>query len=129
MAGELSFGAGDWFNLQDTFGAAQTLGADQSYVTPRTSDTVTGDAVNGSAAIDNDSGGSWTGFWQDTLKAVVGYSIAKDAQRNAVVTPAAVPGPAPGQAAVAQAPATPRWLLPALIVAGAGLVYVAVKKG
>jgi hypothetical protein len=125
MANGLSIGASDPFGLQDLFSAAQTAGSDQSYVTPRTSDTATGDAINGGAPIDNDSGSAWSSFFRDTVKTIVGYEIAKDAQQHTVMTPANASQQA---AAQAQAQARSSWLMPAVIVGGVVLAVIAFKK-
>jgi hypothetical protein len=126
---EFSWGSDAPMTLQSVFNGALQIGADSSYVTPRTSDTVTGDAINGSVPIDNESGGSWSGFWQDTLKAVVGYQIAKDATKHSVAQPDGyMPGPAPGQVAAAQASPMSRWIMPALLIGGTVLVVVALRK-
>ena len=119
MAGELSFGAADVFGLADTFSAAQTMGANSSFVVPRTSDTVTLNAIDGAAPINNDDEGAWGGFWRGGIKTIIGYSIARDAARNGVM-------PAPQQQTrAAQPDALPRWLLPVALV---GLVAVLMHK-
>ena len=122
MAGELSFGGVSDWGLQDMFSAAQNAGANNSYTRPRTSDTVTTNAIDGAAPIDNSAGGAWGDFWQGGIKAALGYAIAKDVAKH---------GTAPQQSAstaAAQAAAMPRWVLPAAIV-GAGLVAVLLLKG
>ena len=125
MAGEISFGSLGGDSLQDQFDAALQVGANNSFLTPRTSDSVTTSVVDGSAPIDNSAGGSFSAFWQDTTKALLGYAIAKDAQKNAVTTPTNVAAQAAQQA---QAQARKSWMLPLLVVGGGLLVYVVVKK-
>lgn len=118
-----SFGdAAEYYGLQAAFGTAMTLGADSSYITPRTSDTVTSNAIDGAAPIDNSGGGAWGGFWRDGLKTVLNYSLARDAARNGVGTQGPMPAPQ-GQAA-----ALPGWVVPVAVV-GAGLVAVLLFKG
>lgn len=69
-------------------GASLTLGADQTYNTDKTA------LFQPSTAIDmmtrpsaDPSTGQWGQFFMDTLKAGVGYVIAKDAQQAGVQTP------------------------------------------
>lgn len=124
MARELSFGdAAGWFGLQDMYSAAQTASADNSFTRPRTSDTVTTNAIDGAAPIDNSGGGSWGDFWQGGIKAALGYAIAKDVAKSG----AAAPRGAGGMAAPQPAAAAPSWLLPVAVV-GAGLVAVLMLK-
>ena len=126
MASEFSFGdAADYFGLQDLYGVAQEIGANSSYITPRTSDTVTSNAIDGAAPIDNSGGGAWGGFWRDGLKTVLGYSVARDAARNGVGAQAPMLAP---QGRQSQAAALPGWVLPVAVV-GVGLVAVLLLKG
>lgn len=120
---DFSFGSvADW-GLKDAFGAAQTVGADNSYTRPRTSDTVTTNAIDGAAPIDNSSGGAWGDFWKGSIQTVLGYAIAKDIAKQGAAQKSAGGMVAPQPAASA----TPRWLLPAAL-AGA-VVAVLLLKG
>lgn len=123
MANDLSFGADAPMTLQDFFSAAQTKGADQSFVVPRTSDTVTTNAIDGSAPIDNQAGSSWADVWKDTFKSVVGYAIAKDAQQNAIAQPVHTTAAQQAQAAKQSS------LMPVLLVGGVVLAVVLLRKG
>ncbi len=70
-------------------GASLTLGADQTYNTDKTSLMQPSTAIDVMQPVNNSAGfGEWGGLLQDTLKAFVGYSIAKDAQKSNVKTPA-----------------------------------------
>lgn len=118
MAGELQHA----WDIQDVFSSALHFGADGSYETTRTSDTVTTDAVAGSVAIDNTQSTGWSSFFQDTAKALVGYSLAKDARQSGVTLPAANAAAA-AQAATPAAQAKSQTLL---IVGVAALAVVGV---
>ena len=93
--------------------------------------SATGDAINGSAPINNDAPSGWGGFWRDTLGAVVGYAIAKDASRNAVPQPGqTVPaGAAAASSAAPSSSSTPGWLLPLAIGGVVVVAVIAFRKG
>ena len=62
---------------------------------------MTVNALQSMAPVDSPStveSSGWSGFWQDTLKGVVGYVIAKDAQSNNVQPPQVVYQQGPGVA-------------------------------
>jgi hypothetical protein len=128
----ITYGADAWGDLQSIFSTAQTAGADGSYTVDRTSDTATGDAINGSTPINNDAPSGWGGFWRDTLGAVVGYAIAKDASRNAVPQPGQTV-PAGAAAASSAAPSSsspvPGWLIPLAIGGAVVVAVIAFRKG
>lgn len=77
----------------EQWGAALTLGADQSFVTPKTAWTSTSTAVD--VMTPTKSGiNTLSDFWSqagqvllDVTKAGAGYVIAKDASKNQVVQP------------------------------------------
>ena len=56
---------------------------------PRTGETVPTNAIQSMQPVtaSSDSLGSWGGFIQDSLRGVLGYSIARDAARNGVRSP------------------------------------------
>lgn len=119
MAGELS-SYFDGTAPQDIFTSALHFGADGSYVTPRSSDTVTSDAVNGAVPINNMPDTGWSSFFRDTARALVGYGLAKDAQQSGVTQPGQAPmAPVPVQVAQQR---NSTLLLIALAVGGAVLL-------
>lgn len=70
-------------------GASLTLGADQTYNTVKTALTQPSTAIDVMQPANTSAGfGEWGGLLQDTVKAFVGYSLAKDAQQSGVKTPA-----------------------------------------
>lgn len=69
-------------------GASLTLGADQTYNTDKTSLFQPSTAIDLMTQPSTDpSTGQWGQFFMDTLKAGVGYVIAKDAKQSGVQTP------------------------------------------
>jgi hypothetical protein len=82
MAG-LKFSEDVW-DIGSTFDTAQEVGSGSSYDTPRTSETVTSNAIQSGQDVDN-SGGPWQSFFRDAAKSIVGYSIQKDAVQSGVV--------------------------------------------
>lgn len=69
-------------------GASLTLGADQTYNTDKTSLFQPSTAIDVMTQPSTDpSYGQWGQFFLDTVKAGVGYVIAKDAQKSGVQTP------------------------------------------
>jgi hypothetical protein len=69
-------------------GASLTLGADQTYNTDKTSLFQPSTAIDMMTKPSTDpSYGQWGQFFLDTVKAGVGYVIAKDAQQSGVQTP------------------------------------------
>jgi hypothetical protein len=119
MAGELA-SYFDTTSTQDIFTSALQFGANSSFVTPRTSDTVTSDAVNGAVPIDNIPDTGWSGFFRDTARALVGYGLTKDAQQSGIAQPGQAPM-APVSVQVAQQ-RNSTLLLIALAVGGAFLL-------
>lgn len=79
------------FGGQDLWGVANTFGTGQPQTEYRLPDTVTGNAIQGSLPMQPDAPSSWSGFWQDTLRTVVGYGIARDAIKNGVQANAGYP--------------------------------------
>lgn len=122
---DIKLGSDPLQSIQSMFNSALHFNADASFETPRTSNTVTTDAVAGGAPIDNTAGGGWGDFWRGTLGALVGYGITKDAVQSGVKAGAvAAPAPAPAAAAVA---AMPTQKLLVLAVAGLAAVYLVVR--
>lgn len=74
----------------DWIGSVETVGSSPATAWQRSPETVTMNAAQSMVPVTADAGSSWSGFWQDTIKAVASYSIAKDAQRNQVSVPQAV---------------------------------------
>lgn len=69
-------------------GASLTLGADQTYNTDKTSLFQPSTAIDVMTQPSTDpSYGQWGQYFLETLKAGVGYAIAKDAQKSGVLTP------------------------------------------
>jgi hypothetical protein len=95
------------------YGPALSIGADQSYVTPRSEESVTSNAVQAMQPVSNDtsSWGQWGDFFKDTGKALVGYAIAKDAQQNNVQPQVVVSGQPYNRAPMGS-------MLPILIIGG-----------
>ncbi|HWH83466.1 MAG TPA: hypothetical protein VNU71_14640 [Burkholderiaceae bacterium] len=81
MSGLFGYDLGD---LSSNFDAALSFGSDPSFDTARTAATQTSDAIQSSQPVTSDNGGSWTGFWQNTLGSIVGYAAAKDVAQTRV---------------------------------------------
>lgn len=124
-------GLGGWWS------AANGISADQSFVTPRTEDTVPANAIQSMQPIttgDGSTGSGWGEGWGDFLKqtlgTVVGYSIAKDAAQAGVARPAVQQYGQPGYGSQVQGTARPVGLslggLGPLLLVG-GVVLLAVK--
>lgn len=118
---DFTLSGGPSWGTQGIFDTAMYAGADMSFGVPDSTDAVRMDAVNGAGSNDRASSG-WAGFFQDTARSLVGYSLAKDAQQSGTVNPTM-------QAAQAQqVAATPR-LSPLLLLAAGGLaVFLALRK-
>lgn len=109
------FGGDSDLNTSAAFGTGSTFdyGRDAA--------TVATNAVDGMGTPTSGYGSGWGSFWQDTGRALVGYTIAKDAAKSGL-RPAG--GANPGLLTTQQV--IPRWVL----FAGAGLaVYLIAKKG
>lgn len=124
------YGEGPLFltgNTGETWGAALTLGADQSFVIPKTTTTATSTALDvmtpTKAGID-----TLSDFWSqagsvllDVTKAASGYLIAKDASKNQVTQPTQAQPVVIQQGGGVQLGG----LLPLLLIGG--LIFLAVK--
>jgi len=74
--------------MAGAWNSALVIGADSSYVTPRTADTQTTNAIGSMTPVESaGKNDSWSAWLQDVGKAVVGYSIEKDAQQSGVTRP------------------------------------------
>lgn len=97
------FTLGDWnpniSALPDVFGAASTFGARPDATAYNTIDTVPSNAVQSMAPVSDAGANSWAGFWQDTIKGVIGYATARDAAQVGLTRPG-MPLPAGGRPAV-----------------------------
>jgi hypothetical protein len=74
-------------NLAEAFGSALGINADNSYSTPRTSDTATTDAVQSMQPVDNQSGGAFGDFWGGAggvLRSLLDYAVVRDAARHGI---------------------------------------------
>lgn len=60
---------------------AQWIGSDSSYDQPRTSATVTSDLLAQGQSV-QDSGSSWAGWFQGLGTTLIGYSLARDANKQ-----------------------------------------------
>ncbi len=113
--------------LSDLYGSALSFGADNSFITPRGTDTVPTDAVQSMQPVSDGASSGWNNLFQDVFKGVVGYSLAKDAVQSGVTRPAYGAAPAyQGQQQQAQRPQSMGGLLPLLLVGG--LIVFAVKS-
>lgn len=88
MSGELTMGTG--LDLANFWNTSLSFGADPSYDVERTPQTATASGVGTMQPVTQGSD-NWSFFWQDALKTGMGYLIAKDAQKNDVQAPVAVP--------------------------------------
>lgn len=88
----------DLGDLSENYDAALSFGSDPSFDTARTAATQTTDAIQSSQPITNDTGGSWGGFWQNTIGSVLGYAAAKDIQQTRVQNTSATQSQAAMQA-------------------------------
>lgn len=109
------FGGDSDLNTSASFGTGSTFdyGRDAS--------TVGTNAVDSMGTPSSGYGSGWSTFWQDTGRALVGYTIAKDAAQSGL-RPV---GPAnPGLLTTQQG--IPRWM----VFGAAGLaIYLIAKKG
>lgn len=114
-------------NTGEQWGTALTLGADQSFVIPKTTSTATSTALDvmtpTKAGID-----TLSDFWSqagsvllDVTKAASGYLIAKDASKNQVAQPTQAQPVVIQQGGGVQLGG----LLPLLLIGG--LIFLAVK--
>jgi len=87
-----------------------------------TAETVTGDAIQAQQPVSQAGTQAWSGFWQDMLKTVAGYSIARDAAQNRVPAPVYMPS---GAQALPVRRQQDGGLL--LLLAAAGAVYAVAK--
>lgn len=78
-------------DISELWSAAQTVGADQSFVTPRGPDTVPSNALQsmqpisfGDGSTGSGFGANWGDFLQKSLGSVLGYSLQKDAVQSGV---------------------------------------------
>lgn len=119
------------YSLQSLWDSAAGIGADQSYVQPRTSDTVPTNALTSMQPV-QETGGQWGAFWQSTLGSLVSYGVARDAAKNGVTqygspapgyTPYTGPTVAVGNGAMGNAG------MLALAALAVALVFVAMRKG
>lgn len=69
----------------DIFGSSLTLGADQSFITDKTSDTVSTNALDSMTPTQAPTTDDAYGWLKDLAKTGASYLIQKDAQKNAVV--------------------------------------------
>ena len=84
---DLSFGFGSADpTLSAAYDAALNFGSGNNFDIPRNADTQTSNAIQSSQPITQDNGGSWSGFWQNTIGSIVGYAAAKDAAQTRVNT-------------------------------------------
>lgn len=84
---DLNFGFGSADpTFSGMFDAAQNFGSGNNFDTSRTADTQTSNAIQSAQPITQDNGGSWSGFWQNTIGSIVGYAAAKDAAQTRVNT-------------------------------------------
>jgi hypothetical protein len=123
---------GQGFDLSSVFGTSLSLGADASYNTPRLSET---QVSNGLQLLQPVAGAAdqngWSGFWQDTIKTIVGGAVAlqaaKAGQAGAVQQQAAAGVPVYRQVQVPNIanPAVSSNMLTFAVVGG--LVWLAVK--
>lgn len=67
------------------FGSALTLGADQSYITDKTANSVSTNALDSMTPVRQETTDDAFGWLKDLAKSGVGYLIQKDAQQNKVV--------------------------------------------
>lgn len=93
MSGDLLNGWGT-----DIWGPSLTLGADQSFVTDKTAQTVSTNALDSMTPVQPPTQDDAFGWLKDIAKTGVNYLIQKDAQKNQVM-------PAQDYARVAQATA------------------------
>lgn len=120
--------AADDYSLQSLWNAAAGIGADQSYVQPRTSETVPTNALTSMQPV-QETGGEWGAFWQNTIGSLVSYSLAKDAAKNGVTQyGSAAPGYTPTTTVAVGNPAGNLGII-ALAVAAVVLVAVVMHKG
>jgi hypothetical protein len=73
--------------LGTSYQTALSLGADESYITARTEDSTSGNAVQSMQPISQPTVDDGFGWLKDLVKTGVGYAIAKDAQQNSVAPP------------------------------------------
>lgn len=113
-------------DLGGMFDTAAGIGADNSFITPRTTDTVATNAVQSMTPVTEGASSGWTSLFQDVFKGVVGYSLAKDAVQSGVTRPAyGAQQTYQGQPQAQRQPAA-GGLLPLLLVGG--LIFFAVKS-
>lgn len=73
--------------FDDLFGSSLTLGADQSFITDKTVDSVSTNALDSMTPVRQETTDDAYGWLKDIAKQGVGYFIQKDAQQNKVVPP------------------------------------------
>lgn len=72
------------YSFGDVIDTAQGFGSGFEFDTPRNAETATSNAIQSSQPIDGNTGGSWGGFWQNTLGSITGYAVARDMQQRQV---------------------------------------------
>lgn len=119
----------DWdtpLTLGEAYDTSAQVGADSSYLTPRTPDTQTTNALQTMTPTQspglNDSWGSW---FRTVGSGIVGYAIQKDAVQNNVTRPSQT-APYQANGTATQKPLTANGLVVLAIVGG--LIFFAVKK-
>lgn len=70
--------------LSDFWNTALTFGSEADPL--RGVNTVPSNAVQSMQPVNADAT-NWSGFWQDTIKGVLGYVVAKDAQQSGTKAP------------------------------------------
>lgn len=98
------------------------IGADASFLTPRSWNTVPTDALESMTPVTPNASGEWSGFFRDLTKTIVGYSIVKDAQQSGVQPAANVQ---PGGAVAPRTTQPSANLVPLLLIGAA--VFAVVK--
>lgn len=117
-----SSGAGGW---SDYFATAIGMAADQTPNGPNTVDTVPINAIQSMQPVSADQTQSFSGFWQDLTKGVLGYAIAKDAAKNGVAGPGNRPA-TNGHGTIYKKPAG---ISPLMLLLGAGGLAFVLTRG
>ena len=118
---DFTLSGGPSWGTQGIFDTAMYAGADMSFGVPDGIESVRMDAVNGAGSNDRASSG-WAGFFQDTARSLVGYSLARDAQQSGTVQPAQYQAQQSAQAAQRLT------LSPLVLLAGGLAVFLALRK-
>lgn len=113
--------------LPGMFDSALAVSTGQVANAPNTLTTVPSNAIASMQPVSSAGEMSWSGFWQDLTKGVVGYAIAKDAKQSgvAVPQPVTVTTTTPANAAQYQ---RQQQANPLVLLALAGLAVYAVKS-